>query len=74
MGAWRLAEVLSAALLAEVALLPSIGPPLMASDLGAALHRFAGVEAIDWRAEWDIGAWLMLSAAACDAAGRLLTC
>ena len=74
LGAWRLAEVLSAALLAEVALLPSIGPPLMASDLGAALHRFAGVEAIDWRAEWDIGAWLMLSAAACDAAGRLLTC
>ena len=37
-----------------------------------ALRRFAGVVSIEWRAEWQLGAWMLLAAAVSDAAGRLL--
>ena len=73
LGAWRLADVLSAALLVEVLLLPAVGEPLMASQLGGALRRFAGIEGIEWHASWGPGAWMLLAAALADAAGRLVT-
>ena len=71
--AWRLADVLALALLAEVALLPTIGRPLMASKLGETLRRFGGVERIEWSAQWGSASWMLLAAAVCDFAGRLVT-
>ena len=69
--AWRLADVLSAALLCVVWLLRTVGPTLMASEAGKALHRFAGVGRIEWHAAWAPGAWLLLAAAACDVLCRV---
>ena len=71
--AWRLADVLTVALLAEVALLPTIGRLLMASKLGETLRQFGGIERIEWSARWGSASWMLLVAAVCDAAGRLVT-
>lgn len=73
LAAWHLADVLVAALLSEIALLPAVGQPLINSQMGGALRRFADVSAIEWTATWGQGAWMLLAAALCDAAGRLVT-
>ena len=71
-SAWRLADVLVAALLAEVALLPNLCEPIVTSELGQALRTFAGIESIEWQISWGVGAWLLLASAICDGVGRLV--
>ena len=71
-GAWRLADVVAAALLVHVVLLSALGPRLMHSNLGRTLHTFARVERVECGVAWGGGAWMLLASAACDAAGRLL--
>ena len=70
-GAWRLADVLSAALLCEVLLLRSVGKTFATSAAGEALRQFAGV-GLEWHATWGAGAWLLLAAAVSDLLGRLI--
>ena len=70
-GAWRLADVLSAALLCIVLLMRSVGHTFASSAAGEALRQFAGV-GLEWRATWGDGAWLLLAAAVSDLLGRLL--
>ena len=73
LAAWRLADVITAALLAEIILLPAIGRPLINSQMGDALRRFGGITAVEWSASWGVGAWMLLAATLCDGAGRLVT-
>ena len=56
----------------QVIAIPMLGPRLMDSDLGQALHRFVRIASIEWDATWGVGAWMVLAAAVCDTIGMWL--